>query len=96
VIDFPGGVGQLNFYIDGVLDGSLVAGPGVSLGMARSDVLLKYPWLPTPDAYYCGFEYNLNTAKYVDGVHQLVIQAIRYGGRATYWVQRPLVFNNAN
>lgn len=98
VIDFPGGVSQLNFYVDGVLDGSLIAGTGVSLKLPRPDVPLKYPWLPSPDSYYSGFEYNLDTAKYVDGVHQLVIQAIRYGGGSNYnyWVQRPVVFNNAN
>jgi len=96
VIDFPGGVKQLNFYVDGLLDGSLIAGAGVSLKLPRPDVPLKYPWLPSPDAYYSGFEYNLDTAKYVDGVHQLVIEAIGYNGKSNYWVQRPLVFNNVN
>jgi len=96
VIDFPGGVKQLNFYVDGLLDGSLIAGTGVSLKLPRPDVPLKYPWLPSPDGYYSGFEYNLDTAKYVDGVHQLVVEAIGYNGKSNYWVQRPLVFNNAN
>jgi N-acetylmuramoyl-L-alanine amidase len=96
VIDFPGGVQRLNFYVDGILDGSLIAGTGVSLGLPRSDVPAKYPWLPYPDSYYSGFEYNLDTAKYVDGVHQLVIQAVGYNGGSNFWVQRPIVFNNAN
>jgi hypothetical protein len=95
VIDFPGGVKQLNFYVDGILDGSLVA-PGSGINQPRTDVPQKYPWLPYPDSLYSGFQYNLDTAKYVDGVHQLVIQAIGYNLKATYWVQRPLVFNNPN
>jgi hypothetical protein len=96
VIDFPGNVKQLNFYVDGILDGSLIAGAGVSLNMPRPDVPAKYPWLPSPVSYYSGFEYNLDTAKYVDGVHQLVIEAVGYNGNSNFWVQRPLVFNNAN
>ncbi len=41
-------------------------------------------------------EYTLDTTKYVDGVHQLVIETVDYGGSDNYWVQRPLVFNNLN
>jgi N-acetylmuramoyl-L-alanine amidase len=95
VIDFPGGVKQLNFYVDGVLDGSLVA-PRDRINLLRSDIPLKYPWLPYPDSLYSGFEYSLATQKYVDGIHQLVVEAIGYNGRSNYWVQRPVVFDNPN
>jgi hypothetical protein len=89
------GLKQLNFYVDGVLDGSLVA-PSDKILMLRMDVEAKYPWLPYPYSRYNGFEYNLDTAKYVDGVHQLVIESVDVAGFHNYWVQRPLVFNNAN
>ncbi len=97
VIDFPGGPGvkRLNFYVDGVLDGSLVA-PLDKINLQRPDVGLKYPWLPYPDSLYSGFEYSLVTSKYVDGIHQLVVEAIAYNGSSNFWVQRPVVFNNAN
>jgi hypothetical protein len=32
----------------------------------------------------------------VDGVHQLVIEAVDVAGYRAYWVQRPVVFNNLN
>ena len=87
---------RLNFYVDGVLDGSLVAGGTDKIRLLRMDVEAKYPWLPYPFSRYNGFEYQLNTAKYVDGVHQLVIEAVDYAGYRAYWVQRPVVFNNVN
>ena len=89
------GLVRLNFYVDGVLDGSLVA-PSDKINMLRMDVEAKYPWLPYPYSRYNGFEYNLDTAKYVDGIHQLVIESVDVAGFHNYWVQRPLVFNNAN
>jgi hypothetical protein len=89
------GLKQLNFYVDGVLDGSLVA-PNDKINMLRLDVEAKYPWLPYPYSRFNGFEYNLDTAKYVDGIHQLVIESVDVAGFHNYWVQRPLVFNNAN
>jgi hypothetical protein len=88
-------VKQLNFYVDGVLDGSLVA-PSDKINMLRLDVEAKYPWLPYPFSRFNGFEYNLDTAKYVDGIHQLVIESVDASGFHNYWVQRPLVFNNVN
>ncbi len=97
LIDFPQSLRQLNFYVDGVLDGSLVVtAGGNSIGMLRPDVPKRYPWLPYPNSLYSGFQYNLDTTKYVDGVHQLVIQSVDYSGSTNYWVQRPLVFNNLN
>jgi hypothetical protein len=86
---------QLNFYVDGVLDGSLTA-PNPKINMLRPDVFIKYPWLPYFSAGSSGFEYTLDTTKYVDGVHQLVIESVDFGGWHNFWVQRPLVFNNAN
>ena len=95
VFEFPNGLQQLNFWVDGVLDGSLTA-PNPNFKMVRDDVVNEYPWLPYPAARYSGFIYSLDTTKYVDGVHQLVIQAIAYSGSENFWVQRPLVFNNLN
>jgi len=86
---------QLNFYVDGVLDGSLTA-PNPKINMLRPDIFIKYPWLPYFSARTSGFEYTLDTTKYVDGVHQLVIESVDYGDWHNYWVQRPCVFNNVN
>ena len=86
---------KLNFYVDGVLDGSLSA-PNPNLNMYRPDVQAKYPFYPYNLLLYTGFQYTLDTTKYVDGVHQLVIQSVDYNGGTNYWVQRPLVFNNLN
>jgi hypothetical protein len=97
LIDFPQGLRQLNFYVDGVLDGSLVVTAGATnIQMQRPDIVKKYPWLPYPNSLFSGFQYALNTTKYVDGVHQLVIQSVDYSGSTNFWVQRPLVFNNLN
>ena len=88
------GIKQLNFYVDGVLDGSLVS-PNPNLNMSRLDLRTRYPW------YYSlldhtGFQYTLNTAKYVDGIHQFVVESVDNGGAHNYWVQRPISFNNLN
>jgi hypothetical protein len=88
------GLSQLNFYVDGVLDGSLVA-PDPNLNMLRIDLRTRYPW------YYSlldhtGFQYTLDTTKYVDGVHQLVIEAVDHAHAHNYWVQRPVSFDNLN
>lgn len=97
MIEFPQFLRQLNFYVDGVLDGSLVVTAGATnIQMQRPDIVKKYPWLPYPNSLFSGFQYSLDTAKYVDGVHQLVIQSVDYSGSTNYWVQRPLVFNNLN
>jgi len=85
----------LNFWVDGVLDGSLVA-PNSHLNMQRPDVVARFPWLPAYFRLYNGFEYQLDTRKYVDGVHQLVIETIDQGGFRNYWVQRPVRFDNLN
>ena len=83
--------------MDGVLDGSLVVTAGATnILMQRPDIVKKYPWLPYPNSLYSGFQYSLDTTKYVDGVHQLVIQSVDYSGSTNYWVQRPLVFDNLN
>lgn len=95
VIDYNS-VKQLNFYVDGILDGSIVSAAGAKINLLRLDVEAKYPWLPYPFSRYNGFEYNLDTSKYTDGVHQLVIESIDFADYHNFWVQRPLVFNNAN
>jgi len=88
------GIRQLNFYVDGVLDGSLVS-PNPNLNIYRPDLQTRYPW------YYnlllhSGFQYSLDTTKYVDGIHQLVVESIDNGGAHNLWVQRPVSFNNLN
>lgn len=95
VIDHNNGIKRLNFYVDGILDGTLVH-PGPYVMMLRMDVEAKYPWLPYPWSRYNGFEYQLDTTRYVDGIHQLVIESVDYVGFHNYWVQRPLRFNNPN
>ncbi len=95
VIDYNN-VRRLNFYVDGILDGSLIAGSGVKINMLRMDVEAEYPWLPYPYSRNNGFEYQLDTSKYVDGVHQLIVEAVDSPGNTAYWVQRPVVFNNVN
>ena len=90
------GLRQLNFYVDGVLDGSLLANGTDKINLIRLDVEAKYPWLPYPYSRYNGFEYTLDTTKYVDGIHQLVIESVDAAGFHNYWVQRPVVFNNPN
>ena len=89
------GLKTLNFYVDGVLDGSLTA-PDPNINMLRMDVYQEYPWLPYFASKSIGFQYSLDTTKYVDGVHQLVIESVDYGGWRNYWVQRPIVFDNPN
>jgi len=95
VFQFPTGLKRLNFWVDGVLDGSLIA-PNANINMVRDDVIDEYPWLPYPAARYSGFIYSLDTTKYVDGVHQLVIEAVTWNGFDNFWVQRPIVFDNLN
>ena len=97
MVEFPQSLRQLNVYVDGVLDGSLVATPGsTSILLQRPDVVKNYPWLPYPNSLFSGFEYSLDTTKYVDGVHQLVLETVDYAGNSNYWVQRPVVFDNLN
>jgi hypothetical protein len=86
---------QLNFYVDGILDGS-ISGGSPNIRMHRPDVEAKYPWLPYWLTRWSGFQYFLDTRKYVDGIHQLVIESVDSAGYHNYWVQRPVVFNNPN
>ncbi len=94
VVDFNW-VSQLKVWVDGHLDGVLSEYSG-KLRMLRTDVELRYPWLPYPHSRYNGFEYGLDTTKYTDGVHTLVLEAIDRAGRSTYWVERPVRFDNLN
>jgi len=85
----------LNVYVDGVLDGSLT-GKNPHLNMYRPDLIKKYPFYPYNLLLYTGFEYTLDTTKYVDGIHQIVLETVDNAGFHNYWVQRPLVFDNPN
>ena len=85
----------LNVYVDGVLDGNLT-GSSPYLHMPRPDIVKKYPFYPHNLLLNTGFEYTLDTTKYVDGVHQIVLETVDLAGLHNYWVQRPFVFNNAN
>lgn len=89
------GVVRLNFYVDGVLDGFLAA-PNPNFNMYRTDVEARFPWLPYPNSRYNGFQYTLDTTKYVDGPHTLVLEAVDLGSNKNYWVERRVVFNNPN
>jgi hypothetical protein len=93
VVDINGGTKQLNFYVDGILDGSLIA-PNPNILMPRPDIAAKFPWIPYAYAYNSGFQYTLDTSKYEDGVHQLVIESYDFSNFHNYWVQRGLTFNN--
>jgi len=84
----------LNVYVDGVLDGTLT-GINPNLHMARPDLSKKYPYYYNLLAY-SGFQYTLDTTKYVDGVHQVVLETVDQVGYHNYFVQRALVFNNPN
>jgi hypothetical protein len=86
---------RLNVYVDGVLDGSLVH-PDSHLRMARPDIERRYPWMPASMFLNVGFEYNLDTTKYVDGIHQIVLETVDTAGWRNYWVQRAVSFNNFN
>jgi hypothetical protein len=89
-------VQRLNVYVDGVLDGSLIAGAGVKLNLPRPDLAKRYPFYPFGLLANTGFEYTLDTTKYVDGVHQIVLETVDLAGLHNYWVQRAEVFDNAN
>jgi len=94
VIDLSGVI-ALNVYVDGILDGGLLQGdPGLSL--QRPDLEKRYPFIPWMYLEYSGFEYLLDTTKYVDGVHQLVIETVDGNTKHNYWVQRAVVFENHN
>jgi len=94
VIDYHN-VARINVYIDGILDG-FVAEPSPNIHMLRQDVEEMYPWLPYYYTRWSGFQYYLDTRKYVDGIHQIVLETVDSGGHHNYWVQRPVVFNNPN
>lgn len=92
----PDTVRIINFYVDGILDGSLIY-PDPDMMIPRLDVWeTKYPFYPKMVFASSGFRYDLDTSKYVDGVHQLVIETVDAGDEHNYWVQRPVVFNNHN
>jgi len=88
-------VNRVNIYVDGILDGG-IQDPSPNLHMYRPDVEAKLPWLPYYLTRFSGFQYFLDTRKYVDGIHQLVLESVDSNGRHNYWVQRPVVFNNVN
>ena len=90
-------VARINFYVDGILDGSVIdVNNNPNIHMYRPDIEAKYPWLPYYVTRFSGFQYFLDTRKYVDGIHQLVLETVDANGFHNYWLQRPLVFNNPN
>jgi hypothetical protein len=68
----------------------------VKLNLPRTDLALRYPFYPTGLLANTGFEYTLDTTKYVDGVHQIVLETVDLAGLHNYWVQRAVVFDNLN
>ncbi len=84
---------SINVYVDGVLDGSA---SGSDVHLYRPDLLVRYPWYPIYILQYAGFQYSLDTSKYVDGIHQLVLETVDASGFHNYWVQRAVSFNNLN
>lgn len=95
VIDYY--VKELWVWVDGVLDGKVTTGcDGVNLCIRRDDVAFKYPWLPYPNVLFNGFQYQLDTRKYVDGIHTLVLETKDTGGNRNFWVQRQVRFDNFN
>ena len=86
---------RIEFWVDGNFDGVLVPGDP-TFRMPRPDVELRFPWIGYPHSQNMGFEYMLDTRKYVDGTHNLVIKTVDAGGHQNYWVQRMVVFNNLN
>jgi hypothetical protein len=84
----------LNVYVDGVLDGSLT-GTNPNLHMLRTDLIKKYPFYYTL-LQHSGFQYTLDTTKYVDGVHQIVFETVDQIGFHNYFAQRAVVFDNSN
>ncbi len=92
VLDFDGVV-RLNVYVDGLLDGSLTTG-SPTFRMPRADLATRYPFYPTFYWNYVGFEYTLDTTRYTDGVHQIVLETVDAAGGTNYWVQRPVAFDN--
>ncbi len=94
IVDFDQ-VRRLNFYVDGVLDGSLIR-PDDNMFLSRPDVVERYPFYPQQLLLNSGFRYSLDTSKYVDGVHSLVIEVEDMGFNSNYWVQRMVRFDNPN
>ncbi|BCW93110.1 MAG: hypothetical protein ACOY7U_10855 [Acidobacteriota bacterium] len=89
------GITRLNFYVDGILDGSLVIGDP-TLAMDSPDVKALYPWLPAPYVEHARFEYVLDTSKYTDGIHTLVVEAVDGQSFKNQFIQRQVVFDNLN
>lgn len=89
------GITRLNFYVDGRLDGSLMIGDP-TLAMASPEVRERYPWLPSPYVDNAGFEYQLDTTKYTDGLHTIVIEAVDGLSFKSFFLQRQVVFDNLN
>jgi hypothetical protein len=95
VVDL-GGVVTLNVYVDGILDGSLTGAGNPNLHAQRNDVVAKFPWIPSSLTKYSGFQFTLDTTKYTDGTHQLVLETIDGSGFRAFWVQRAVSFDNLN
>lgn len=89
------GITRLNFYVDGILDGSLVVGDP-TLAMPSPKVRERFPWLPSPYVDNAGFEYVLDTRKYTDGLHTITVEAVDGQSFRGRFVQRQVLFDNLN
>ncbi|MGQ9496097.1 MAG: hypothetical protein ACUVRY_07575 [Thermoanaerobaculaceae bacterium] len=89
------GITRLNFYVDGVLDGALMIGDP-TMAMPSPEVRERYPWLPSPYVDNAGFEYQLDTTKYTDGLHTITIEAVDGLSFRSFFLQRQVVFDNLN
>ena len=89
------GITRINVYVDGVLDGSLVSGDP-TLAMSSPEVRAAYPWLPSPYVDNAGFEYVLDTRKYTDGLHTIVLEAVDGLSFRGFFLQRQVIFDNLN
>ncbi|MCS7182310.1 MAG: hypothetical protein NZ869_04290 [Thermoanaerobaculum sp.] len=89
------GITRLNFYVDGILDGSLVLGDP-TLAMPSPKVRDRFPWLPSPYVDNAGFEYVLDTGKYTDGLHTITVEAVDGQSFRGRFVQRQVIFDNPN
>ncbi|HNX49235.1 MAG TPA: hypothetical protein PLS53_05080 [Thermoanaerobaculaceae bacterium] len=94
VVDFN--TTDLFVWVDGVLDGKTSKCDGVHLCISRPDVATRYPWLPYTNTTNVGFVYQLDTRKYVDGIHTIVLETQDTFMKRNFFVQRQVRFDNFN
>ena len=75
-------VDRIEVYVDGLLDGN------ATYGTSRPDVAAIYPNISAD----VGYAYSLNTAKYVDGAHAIVVKAYDTNGNNSILGQAVVTF----